>query len=289
MLTRPWALLGCSPTSGAPVAPMAPSNERSKAYTADRSCSGTISANIALLFVPDLRSRDMFFTRLTPYGTLARLSTRVHASTPAGADVLPGAGWQAPRHATSPPSVQSLEAPLWKHSPSSAHTPPPPNRARRAPGDGGAHEEEEAAVQGLDGRHAVRRVDRQPAQQRHGGREREQHAQLRGHDAPGVHVAPAEQIACGADGDSGSARCSTGWHSADAQPGPCAHHHKTACRASCSRGLLGSVNICGTHFLVTTSTAAARQHMAAPYLQHIWSSATTLTKGAEAPVIGSAL
>jgi len=167
--------------------------------------------------------------------------------------------------------------------------PPPPNRARRAPGDGGAHEEEEAAVQGLDGRHAVRRVDRQPAQQRHGGREREQHAQLRGHDAPGVHVAPAEQIACGADGDSGSARCSTGWHSADAQPGPCAHHHKTACRASCSRGLLGSVNICGTHFLVTTSTAAARQHMAAPYLQHIWSSATTLTKGAEAPVIGSAL
>ncbi len=45
-----------SPTSGAAVAPTAPSKERSNAYTADRSCSGTISANIALLFVPDLRN-----------------------------------------------------------------------------------------------------------------------------------------------------------------------------------------------------------------------------------------
>ncbi len=58
--------MGCSPTSGAPVAPMAPSNERSKAYTADRSCSGTISANIALLFVPDLRSGNILSMRLTP-------------------------------------------------------------------------------------------------------------------------------------------------------------------------------------------------------------------------------
>jgi len=42
------------PTSGAAVAPTAPSKERSNAYTAERSCSGTISANIALLLVPDL-------------------------------------------------------------------------------------------------------------------------------------------------------------------------------------------------------------------------------------------
>lgn len=32
----------------------APSNDRSKAYTVDRSCSGTMSANIALLFGPHL-------------------------------------------------------------------------------------------------------------------------------------------------------------------------------------------------------------------------------------------
>lgn len=41
------------------MAPTAPSKERSKAYTAERSCSGTISANIALLFVPDLHSNTL--------------------------------------------------------------------------------------------------------------------------------------------------------------------------------------------------------------------------------------
>ncbi len=35
---------------------MAPSKERSNAYTTERSCSGTISANIALLAEPHLHA-----------------------------------------------------------------------------------------------------------------------------------------------------------------------------------------------------------------------------------------
>ena len=45
---------GGLPTRGAAQAATAPSKERSKAYTVERSCSGTMSANIALLLLPHL-------------------------------------------------------------------------------------------------------------------------------------------------------------------------------------------------------------------------------------------
>ena len=57
--SEPWypkTFSATSPTRGAAVAPTAPSKERSKAYTALRSCSGTISANMAELLVPLLHS-----------------------------------------------------------------------------------------------------------------------------------------------------------------------------------------------------------------------------------------
>ena len=46
---------GSLPTRGAAHAATAPSKDRSKAYTVERRCSGTMSANIALLLLPHLQ------------------------------------------------------------------------------------------------------------------------------------------------------------------------------------------------------------------------------------------